>query len=143
MSEDPPIKPLNPSGLGQKHGQEFGQEFGQRKPVVPTAPEIASGIGALLTKRSTVVTLVLAGSAVFLAYNVRFQQSCTAPLPGASPELLAEYERCRARRTSSSGGRSYSWSSGGTSSSSTHSTAARGGFGSTASSHASGHAGGG
>ena len=96
MSEDPPIKPLNPSGLGQKHGQEsspqFGQEFGQRKPMVPPAPETASGIGALLTKRSTVVTLVLAGSAVFLAYNVRFQQSCKAPLPGAAPELLAE--RC-------------------------------------------------
>ena len=128
MSEDPPIKPPAPSG------------FGQRKPVVPPAPEPASEIGTLLTKRSTVVTLVLAGSAVFLAYNMRFQQSCKAPLPGASPELLAEYERCRARRTSSSGGRSYSWSSGSTSSSSTHSTAARGGFGSTASGHTSGHA---
>jgi uncharacterized membrane protein YgcG len=131
MSDDPHAKSPHRPG------------FGHRTPVVPLPPpEAGTGIGPILTttltKRSTVVALVLAGSAVFLAYNVRYQQSCKAPVPGASPELLAEFERCRTRRTSSSSGRSYSWSSGGSSSSATHSTAARGGFGGSASGHASG-----
>jgi uncharacterized membrane protein YgcG len=115
----------------------FGRRQAKQAQPKPLLQE--TGVGPFLTKRSTAITLVLAGSAAFLAYNVSFSQTCKAPPPGASPELLAEYERCRSRRSSSNSGSSHSaWSSGSSSSSAGRSTASRGGFGSTASGHAGG-----
>jgi hypothetical protein len=118
MAEEPmPKRPARPT-------------FGRRGPVAPSS---------LPPKRSTAIALVLAGSAVFFAYNVRFHKGCTVPPAGGSPELMAEYERCRANRWSSSSRSvsSTSWGTSGSSSRTTQSTARRGGFGSTSAGHSS------
>lgn len=115
------------------------REFGHRKPKPPeTAPDTTS---SYVPKRSTVVTLVLVGGVMMWANSAAHRdQTCVAPDATASAEARAEYDRCRSRHKSSSSshGSSFSSSSGSNSSSATHSTASRGGFGSTGSAHASG-----
>jgi uncharacterized membrane protein YgcG len=132
MAKHDPSKPRHPPKFGHRRAGANPQ------PEDPT-PSYERGIVPFLAKRSTAVTLVLAGGVVFLAYSSTSRQNCTVPQPGATPEAVAEYDRCRARHSSSSrGSSSFSSSSGSSSSSGVHSTATRGGFGSTGSSHASG-----
>ena len=116
---------------------EFGHRQTREDPLTPT-PE--TGFMPFLAKRSTAVGLVLVSGVAFLAYSTSFRRACPVPAVGASSEVMADYERCRARHSSSSTRSSYSSSSGGASGSSatSHSTASRGGFGSMGAGHASG-----
>jgi hypothetical protein len=125
--------------------KKYSQTFGHRQNAPPPelsdpTPSYEKGIVPFLAKRSTTVALVLVGTVAFIGYSASYRQTCTIPPSGASFESMAEYERCRSRHTSSGGHSSSSWysSSGSSSSTTAHSTASRGGFGSTGSAHASG-----